>query len=163
MQMTGQIWPRECCLPTSALDCSLLCVTPWVLHFSWLLSPVSILILKIINAFSALLLPFPSLWPPTPCSMAPSSLCVPDSPNGKKNYPFTERKSTFWREKSGFQEVSPEIQTSMKKSVFFYGAFCSFDFKYLLPQQSGSTSNRVCWIFDTLISNPAQSTSCRLH
>ena len=108
--------------------------------------PGSIRMLKIINAFPALLLPFPSLWPPTPCSTAPLSLSVPDSPNGKKNYPFTVRKSAFWREKSGFQAVSPGIQTSTKKECFFYGAFCSFDFKYLLPQQSGNTSESAGYL-----------------
>lgn len=90
-----------------------------VLYFSWLLSPVSILILKIINAFSALLLPFPSLWPPTPCSVAPSSLSVLTLQMVKRTI-HSLWNQHFGGKESGFQAVSPEIQTFMKKSVFFF-------------------------------------------
>ena len=123
--------------------------------------PGSIRILKIINAFPALLLPFPSLWPPTPCSTAPLSLSVPDSPNGKKNYPFTVRKLAFWRESLASKQYLQEYKPPQKRVLFLW---C---FLFLWFQISPATAEwqyfRVCWIFDALISNPAQSTSCRLH
>lgn len=132
-------------------------VTPYESYFSWSLLPVFILILKIIHTFPSI--PFSHLHHVP----LPQNLFLSLTLHMVKRMIHSVSGNQYFGGKNLASEHYLQNTNLQEKECSLRGAFCSFDLKYLLPQQSGNTSNRGCWILDAFISNPAQSTSCRLH